>query len=161
MEKTNVCRILDQKKIKYEMFEYPHIDGVCVDGIEVAKLLNQDFNQVFKTLVCISNTKHYFVCVVGVSHELDLKKCAKAFNQKSLEMIPLKDLLNTTGYIRGGCSPIGMKKAFETVVDIDALNYSEIIFSAGKIGYQVKMNPKDLEKLIKVKFLDIKKVDLC
>lgn len=157
MEKTNVMRILDQRKIKYECFEYPHEDGVCVDGIEVAMLLDQDPNQVFKTLVTVSNTKHYYVCVVGVAHELDLKKCAKAFNVKSLEMIPVKELLNITGYIRGGCSPIGMKKSFDTVIDIDAKEYDNIIFSAGKIGYQVKMNPNDLSKLIKVKFEDIKK----
>ena len=150
-------RILDQKKIKYECYEYPHEDGVCVDGIEVAYLLNQDPNQVFKTLVTVSNTKHYYVCVVGVAHELDLKKCAKVFNVKSLEMIPVKELLNITGYIRGGCSPIRMKKSFETVIDIDSNDYDNIIFSAGKIGYQVKMNPKDLEKLIRVKFADIKK----
>ena len=157
MEKTNVMRILDQKKIKYDCFEYPHEDGVCVDGIDVAMLLNQDPNQVFKTLVTVSNSKHYYVCVVGVAHELDLKKCAKAFNEKSLEMIPVKELLNITGYIRGGCSPIGMKKPFKTVVDIDAKEYDEIIFSAGKIGYQIKMNPNDLSKLINVKFEDIKK----
>jgi len=157
MEKTNVMRILDQKKIKYECYEYPHTDGVCVDGIEVAMLLDQDPNQVFKTLVTVSNTKHYYVCVVGVAHELDLKKCAKALNVKSLEMIPVKELLNITGYIRGGCSPIGMKKAFETVVDSNALEYDNIIFSAGKIGYQVKVNPNDLNKLIRVKFADIKK----
>ena len=149
MEKTNVMRILDQKKIKYECYEYPHTDGVCVDGIDVAMLLDEDPNQVFKTLVTVSNTKHYY--------ELDLKKCAKAFNVKSLEMIPVKELLNITGYIRGGCSPIGMKKSFETVVDIDAKEFDNIIFSAGKIGYQVKMNPNDLSKLIRVKFEDIKK----
>ena len=157
MEKTNVMRILEQRKIKYEAFEYAHEDGVCVDGIEVAMLLNQDPNQVFKTLVTVSNTKHYYVCVVGVAHELDLKKCAKAFNVKSLEMIPVKELLNITGYIRGGCSPIGMKKQFDTVIDIDAKEYDNIIFSAGKIGYQVKVNPNDLSKIIKVKFEDIKK----
>ena len=157
MEKTNVMRLLDQKKIKYQTYEYPHEDGVCVDGIEVAMLLDQDPNQVFKTLVTVSNTKHYYVCVVGVAHELDLKKCAKAFNVKSLEMIPVKELLNITGYIRGGCSPIGMKKSFDTVIDIDAKEFDNIIFSAGKIGYQIKINPNYLYKLIKVKFEDIKK----
>ena len=157
MEKTNVMRILDQRKIKYECYEYPHEDGVCVDGIEVAMLLDQDPNQVFKTLVTVSNTKHYYVCVVGVAHELDLKKCAKALNVKSLEMIPVKELLNITGYIRGGCSPIGMKKSFDTVIDIDAKEFDNIIFSAGKIVYQIKMNPNVLSKLIKVKFEDINK----
>ena len=160
MEKTNVMRILDQKKIKYECFEYPHTDGVCVDGIEVAMLLDQDPNQVFKTLVTVSNTKHYYVCVVGVAHELDLKKCAKAFNVKSLEMIPVKEINNITGYIRGGCSPIGMKKAFPTIIDESALLYENIIFSGGKIGLQIEMNPKDLEKLIRVSFKEITRSDV-
>ena len=157
MEKTNVCRILDQKKIKYEFYEYPHTDGVCVDGIEVAMLLDEDPNMVFKTLVTVSQSKHYYVCVVPVAHELDLKKCAKEFNEKSLDMIPVKELLNVTGYIRGGCSPIGMKKPYKTVMDITAKDYDNVIFSAGKIGYQVKMNPSDLSKLINIKFADIKK----
>ena len=91
MEKTNAMRILDQKKIQYNTYEYPHEEGVCVDGITVAKLLNQDPNKVFKTIVCVDNTKHYFVCVVPVMCEIDLKKAAKAFNVKSLDMIAVKE----------------------------------------------------------------------
>lgn len=156
MDKTNAMRILDQHKIPYEGMEYPHEEGVCVDGVTVAALIGEDNNKVFKTLVCVDNTKHYFVCVIPVAFELDLKKAAKAFKVKSLSMIPVKELLPTTGYIRGGCSPIGMKKQFKTIVDSSALNYEYIIFSGGKIGTQIKMNPTNLTKLIPVIFEDIK-----
>lgn len=159
MEKTNVMRILDQKKIKYKMHEYPHTDGVVVDGENVAKLLNQDPSQVFKTLVTIGNDKKYYVCVIPVLKELDLKQAAKAFNVKSLEMIHVKDINQVTGYIRGGCSPIGMKKSYPTVIDSSALNYDKIIFSAGKIGYQVEMDPRLLKNIIRVDFNDITRGD--
>ncbi len=152
MEKTNVMRILDQKKIKYNTYEYPHNDNECVDGENVAKLLNQDPKRVFKTLVLQGNDKKYYVCVIPVLAELDLKLAAKCFNVKSLEMIHVKELLGITGYIRGGCSPIGMKKQFQTIIDISSKNYDTIIFSAGKIGYQVEMNPNDLEKIIRVNY---------
>ena len=155
MEKTNVMRILEQKKIKYLAHEYPHEEGVCVEGSVVASLLGQDPKQVFKTLVCVDNTKHYFVCVLPVLNELDLKKAAKAAGVKSLDMIAVKELLPLTGYVRGGCSPIGMKKTFNTIVNDTALNFDTIIFSGGKIGVQVEMNPNDLSKLIKVSFKDI------
>lgn len=155
MEKTNVMRILDQKKIKYEPLKYPHEDGVFVDGITVAELLNLDKNEVFKTLVARGCSKHYYVFVIPVAEELDLKKAAKAVKEKSIELISVKELLEITGYIRGGCSPIGMKKQFITVFHISAKNLENIIFSAGKIGYQVKMNPKDLAKIIRVEFGDI------
>lgn len=154
MDKTNVMRILDQKKIKYAVYEYPHEEGGCVDGCEVAKLLNQNPLQVFKTLVCVSNNEH-FVCAIPVSKELDLKKAAKAFNVKSLEMVAVKELLPLTGYIRGGCSLIGMKKSFKTIMDDSALNYSNVIFSGGKIGLQIDMNPNDLKKLIRIDFKNI------
>lgn len=154
MDKTNVMRILDQKKIKYAVYEYPHEEGVCVDGCEVAKLLNQNPLQVFKTLVCVSNNEH-FVCAIPVSKELDLKKAAKAFNVKSLEMVAVKELLPLTGYIRGGCSLIGMKKSFKTIMDDSALNYSNVIFSGGKIGLQIDMSPNDLKKLIRIDFKNI------
>ena len=160
MEKTNAIRMLDQKKIKYNTYEYPHEDGVCVDGETVAKLLNQNPDMVFKTLVTVGNDKRYYVCVVPVKSELDLKKAAKAFNVKSLEMIPVKEINNITGYIRGGCSPIGMKKAFPTIIDESALLYENIIFSGGKIGFQIEMNPKDLEKLIRVSFKEITRSDV-
>ena len=154
MEKTNVMRILDQKKIKYNSYEYPHDDSE-IDGISVANKLGQDHNKVFKTLVCVSKSKKNYVFVVPVAHELDLKKCAKAVLEKSVEMISVKELLPLTGYVRGGCSPIGMKKSFQTVVHKSALDFDTIIFSAGKIGYQVEINPLDLKKLIRVSFEDI------
>ena len=160
MEKTNAIRMLDQKKIKYNTYEYPHEDGVCVDGETVAQLLNQNPDTVFKTLVTVGNDKRYYVCVVPVKQELDLKKAAKAFGVKSLEMIAVKDINNVTGYIRGGCSPIGMKKVFPTIIDESALLYENIIFSGGKIGLQIEMNPKDLEKLIRVSFKEITRSDV-
>lgn len=150
-------RILEQKKIKYSVNEYPHVEGVAVEGLEVARLLGQDPKKVFKTLVTVDNTKHYHVMVVPVEYELDLKKCAKASNVKSLEMIQVKELLPLTGYVRGGCSPIGMKKTFPTLVDITAKELDSILFSAGKIGLQIEMNPNDLSKIIKVEFADLKK----
>lgn len=152
MDKTNAMRILDQKKIKYNTYEYPHEEGVCVEGTEVARLLNEDPKTVFKTLVTIGNDKRYYVCVVPVECELDLKAAAKAFGIKSLEMIHVKDINAITGYIRGGCSPIGMKKIFPTVVDKSAEGLDRIIFSGGKIGLQIEMNPSDLAKIIRVKF---------
>lgn len=155
MEKTNVMRILDQKKIAYEALTYPHEENVCVDGAQVAKLLNIDSKIVYKTLVTIGNSKHYYVFVIPVLQELDLKKCAKAVNEKSIALINFKDLLSITGYIRGGCSPIGMKKLFKTVFDISAQTQDKIIFSAGKIGYQVKVNPKDIAKLLNASYNDL------
>ncbi len=159
MEKTNVMRILDQKKINYHTYEYPHEDKVAVDGATVAKLLNQNPDQVFKTLVAVSNTKHYYVFVIPVLKELDLKLCAKAVNEKAVELIPVKDLLPITGYIRGGCSPIGMKKQFKTVIDELALQFDSIIFSAGKIGYQVEMQVQDIKKIIPVSFAFVTKLN--
>ncbi len=157
MEKTNAMRMLDQKKIKYNVYEYPHVEGEAVDGFNVAKLLNEDPRFVYKTLVCVDNTKHYRVCVVNVCDEIDLKKAAKAFNVKSLEMIAVKELLPLTGYIRGGCSPLGMKKVFPTIIDETALANDKIIFSGGKIGLQIEMNPNEISKLIKVEFKDIRR----
>ena len=157
MIKTNAMRILDSKKIKYNTYEYPHEEGVAVDGLTVANLLNQDVNRVFKTLVLVGNDKKYYVAVVPVEAELDLKVCAREFNVKSLEMIHVKDINSITGYIRGGCSPIGMKKALPTIMDISALNYDTVIFSGGLIGLQIEMNPKDLEKVIRISFKNIRR----
>lgn len=161
MEKTNAMRILDSKKINYEVHTYPHEDGVCVDGQTVAKLLGQDPTTVFKTIVCISNTKKYFVCVIPVLDELDLKKAASVFRVKSLELVAVKDLLPLTGYVRGGCSPIGMKKVFPTALDASAINKDFIIFSGGRIGLQIQMNPKELSKIIQVRFEDIRRNEQC
>ncbi len=157
MEKTNAMRMLDQKKIKYNVYEYPHVEGETVDGFNVAKLLNEDPKYVFKTLVCVDNTKHYRVCVVNVVDEIDLKKARKAFGVKSLEMIAVKELLPLTGYVRGGCSPLGMKKVFPTIIDEKALENDRIIFSGGKIGLQIEMNPNEITKLLRVDFKDIRR----
>ncbi len=152
-DKTNVMRILDSKKIKYTPHYY---EGVVV-GIDVVNTLGENPNQAFKTLVTKSNTNNYFVFVVPVSKELDLKKAAKFVGQKSIEMIKQKDLLPLTGYIHGGCSPFGMKKYFRTVVDISANSFETIFVSAGKIGAQVELNVSDIEKVIRVEFKDIVK----
>ena len=154
-EKTNVMRILDSKKINYNSYSYANTNAVS--GMEVAKTLNQDPNRVFKTLVTVSNSKKHYVFVVPVCKELNLKKAAKSVNEKKVEMIKQKDLLPLTGYVHGGCSPIGLKKTFKVVIDISAKNFNEIIFSGGKIGYQVEVELKDLEKVINCKFDDIVK----
>lgn len=147
-EKTNVMRLLDRKKIEYNHYTYSN----AVNGVEVAKILNQDENRVFKTLVTVGKSRNNYVFVIPVAKELDLKAAAKSVGEKSIEMLKLKDLLPLTGYIHGGCSPIGMKKIFTTVVDETAKNYERIIFSGGKIGYQVEMSPKDLEKFLPLSF---------
>ena len=152
-EKTNVMRILDQKKIPYQ--HYCYADTAAVSGVEVAKVLGQDPAQVFKTLVTESGKGGHYVFVIPVGEELDLKKAAKAVGEKSIAMLKSKDLLTLTGYIHGGCSPIGMKKQFTTVVDQTAQCFDTIIFSAGKIGYQVEVNPLDLQKLIRCEFADL------
>lgn len=154
IQKTNAMRILDQAKLPYEVFTYEHGKD-AVDGITVANMLHQDPESVFKTLVTISNTKEYFVFVVPVAHELDLKKCAKAVGVKSVEMIHVKDINKITGYIRGGCSPIGMKKAYTTTFHETCQLYDKIMFSGGKIGYQIAMHPKDCIDLIHATCADI------
>lgn len=152
-EKTNVMRILDQNKIEYVTHCYTDTDAVS--GMEVANVLKQDPNQVFKTLVTIGASKTYYVYLVPVNRELDLKKCAKIVNEKSIEMIKSKDLLSLTGYIHGGCSPIGMNKMFKTIIDISASNFNTIIFSGGKIGYQVELSLSELNKVITFELGDI------
>lgn len=153
MEKTNVMRILEQKKVPYQAYTYADTDAIS--GTEVAEALNQNPKQVFKTLVTVGASKRNYVFVVPVCSELHLKKAAKAVGEKSIEMIKSKELLPLTGYIHGGCSPIGMKKLFKTVVDASAKEYDAIFFSAGKIGYQVQVAPGDLKKVIPYEFGDI------
>ncbi|MBO5303175.1 MAG: Cys-tRNA(Pro) deacylase [Lachnospiraceae bacterium] len=153
IEKTNVMRILEQKKINYKSYEYAATEAIS--GVEVADILNQDKNQVFKTLVTIGNSKNYYVFMIPVHKELDLKKAAKAVGEKSIAMIKSKELLPLTGYIHGGCSPIGMKKQFRTTVDISAENFQTIIFSGGKIGYQVEVAMEDLKQLVRAELADI------
>ena len=146
-EKTNVMRLLDGKKIAYKSHDYSMSEAVS--GEEVAAFLGQDAKRVFKTLVTVSSSKKNYVFVIPVSCELDLKKAAKAAGEKKIEMIKSKELLGLTGYIHGGCSPIGMKKYFPTFVDKTAENFDTIFFSAGRIGYQVEMSLEDLKKIIR------------
>lgn len=151
--KTNVMRILDQKKINYNSYCYAETGETR--GTEVARLLNQDPNQVFKTLVTVAASRKNYVFVIPVNKELNLKKAAKAVNEKKIEMIKSKELLPLTGYVHGGCSPIGMKKQFTTVVDGSAQEFDTIFFSAGKIGYQVQVALEDLKKVIRLEFHDL------
>lgn len=153
MEKTNVMRILDQKKIKYQSYYYG--DTSAISGVEVATALNQDFRRVFKTLVTVSNSKKYYLFMIPVDKELDLKKAAKSVSCKSISMLSSKELLPLTGYVHGGCSPIGMKKKFLTVINSSALEFPTIIFSAGKIGYQVEVAVCDLEHLLHCQFASV------
>ena len=153
IQKTNVMRVLDQKKVPYEMYTYA--DTEAISGVEVAAVLGQNPNQVFKTLVTVGASKKNYVFVIPVCSELNLKKAAKAVGEKSIEMIKSKELLPLTGYIHGGCSPIGMKKFFTTTIDETAKDWDTIIFSAGKIGYQVEVSLENLSKVIRYELKDI------
>lgn len=153
MEKTNVMRVLDSKKVKYKSYSYANTDALS--GTEVASVLKQNPKQVFKTLVTIGKSNKNYVFVVPIEKELDLKKGAAAVGEKKIEMIKSKELLALTGYIHGGCSPIGMKKFFTTVIDKSAENFDTIIFSAGKIGYQVEVSLNDLSKVIRFSLFDL------
>lgn len=153
-EKTNVMRLLEQKKVPYQ--SYCYVESGTTVGTEVAAVLGQNPSQVFKTLVTVGGkTKQNFVFVIPVNKELDLKKAATAVGEKSIEMIKSKELLPLTGYIHGGCSPIGMKKFFTTTVDESAKEFTTIFFSAGKIGYQVEVSPENLGKMIRFQFADL------
>lgn len=152
-EKTNVMRLLDQKKLPYKSHFYG--DGEAISGQEVAAALGQDPNAVFKTLVCVGKSGEHYVFVVPVSKELSLKQAAKSVGEKSVEMIKMKELLPLTGYIHGGCSPVGMKKLFKTTADSSAANYSTICFSGGKIGCQVEMSVIDLQKIIPLRLAEL------
>lgn len=152
-EKTNVMRILDKKKIKYTSHSYVNTDAIS--GVEVASVLGQDPKQVFKTLVTIGKSKNYYIFVIPVEKELDLKKAAKSVGEKSIEMIKSKDLLPLTGYIHGGCSPIGTRKQFITTIDISVKDFETLIFSAGKIGYQIELNLEELKKVIRFQLADL------
>ena len=152
--KTNVMRLLDKAKITYKAHTYDHSDG-AIDGAAVAEKMGQNPEQVFKTLVTKGAGRDYYVFVVPVLKELDLKKAAKSVGEKHVEMIHVKDINKVTGYIRGGCSPIGMKKQFVTVFDKSAENIETIIVSAGKIGYQIELAPKDLIELVGAKTAEI------
>ena len=154
-EKTNVMRILDSQKINYKPYYYNSNDAIA--GQDVASLLGENPSQVLKRLVTRAHSKLYYVFVIPVSKELDLKKAAKSVGEKSIEMIKQKELLPLTGYIHGGCSPIGMKKFFKTVVDITSKDFETIYISAGKVGYQIEISVEDLAKVIRVQFDDLVK----
>ena len=152
MEKTNVMRILTQQGIEFTAHEY---DNTMTDGETIAKLLNEPAESVFKTLVTVANTGDHYVFVIPVCCTLDLKKAATAAGVKNIAMIKQKDLLPLTGYIHGGCSPIGMKKPFPTFVEESATLCDKIYFSAGKVGYQVQLAPDDLINLIGAEYRDL------
>ena len=145
-EKTNVMRILDKLKINYSSHSYANT--TAVSGLEVAEVLNQDPKRVFKTLVTVGKSQKYYVFVIPVAAELNLKKAAQSVKEKSIEMIKAKELLPLTGYIHGGCSPVGMKKLFTTTIDASAADNDTILVSAGKIGYQVELSLAELNKAI-------------
>lgn len=151
--KTNALRILDSKKIDYEVIDYS--SSGMISGVDVADVLGEDYSVVFKTLVTIGKSGNHYVFLVPVDKELDLKLGAIAVGEKNVEMVKSKDLLSLTGYIHGGCSPIGMKKFFTTTIDESALDHEKIFFSAGKIGLQVQVNVKDIEKVIDVNYKKI------
>ena len=153
--KTNAVRLIEQKKIAHEIFEYTINDGEAVDGLTVAGKIGQPVEHVYKTLVATAGKGNYFVFVIPVDAELNLKAAAKVVGQKKIEMLPVKELLGLTGYIRGGCSPIGMKKLFPTIIEETATRLDYIIVSAGKIGMQIKLAPEDLQKATNGQFASI------
>lgn len=152
-DKTNVMRVLDGKKISYSSHMYE--PDATLSGAEIAAILGEEADKVFKTLVTRGKTGAYYVFVIPVEKELNLKKAAKAVSEKSVAMIPQKELLPLTGYVHGGCSPIGMKKTFPTVIHETAKNYEKIFFSAGKVGYQVEVAVTDLERVIRYTLEDV------
>ena len=153
-EKTNVMRILEQKKTEYESILYE--TSVTNAGI-IAEKLGEDPSSVFKTLVTVGKSREHYVFMIPANEELDLKKAALAAGEKSIEMIPQKELLPLTGYVHGGCSPIGMKKQFETFIDITASGKERICFSGGKVGFQVRVRYEDLKKVISITESDLVK----
>lgn len=148
--KTNVMRILDKENIVYNIYTYEVRDN-SIDGISVANKLGISVKKVFKTLVTKGHSGDFYVFVIPVAKELNLKAAARSVEEKSVEMIKVNDMLKITGYIRGGCSPIGMKKAYTTVIDESSVDLDRIIVSGGKIGFQVEINPKDLIRLVNAK----------
>lgn len=153
IEKTNAMRILDQKKVAYK----EHMLGItdAVSGVETAALLNVDESLVFKTLVTVGKSLEHYVFVIPVASELDLKKAAACVGEKSVEMVKSKDLLSLTGYVHGGCSPIGMKKFFKTTIDESALKTDRIFFSGGRIGFQIETSIEELKKAIAFQIKDV------
>ena len=156
-DKTNAMRILERQKVAYIPHSYPHEEGVAVDGATVAALIGRDPLDVYKTLVAVGASKGHYVFVIPVEAELDLKKAAKAAGEKSVAMLPLKELTPLTGYVRGGCSPVGMKKAFPTFFHDAAVERQTILVSAGRIGSQVEVEPEALCQAVRGQFADLVK----
>ncbi len=154
-QKTNVMRTLDQKKIPYTPYAYPVPDGAAPDGVTVAALLGKDASAVYKTLVTQGASKRYYVFVIPVTAQLDLKKCAKAAGEKKVEMIRQKELLPLTGYVHGGCSPVGMKKPFPTFFHEAVLSLPTVTVSAGKVGRQIELEPQAILRLLNAKTADL------
>ncbi|KQL55489.1 hypothetical protein AN964_12760 [Heyndrickxia shackletonii] len=154
--KTNAMRILDKEKIAYSIITYNPDDGK-IDGVSVAEKIGRDTYDVYKTLITQGSSKQYYVFVIPVKEELDLKKAAKAVGDKKVEMIPVKDITKVSGYIRGGCSPIGMKKLYPTFIDSNAESLQNIIVSGGKIGMQIELLVADLLSIVHGKFADLTK----
>ena len=153
--KTNAMRMLERAKVSYTAHEYPHEEGQAVDGANVARLTGQDPARVFKTLVTQGADRNYYVFVVPVLAELDLKKAAKAAGDKNMELVAVKELLGLTGYIRGGCSPVGMKKHYPTFIDETCTLWDEIAVSAGARGHQMIVPPQPLAELVGAELTDI------
>ena len=154
-QKTNAIRSLEQKKIDFKVYNYSQEEAIS--GVEVASTLGQNPDMVFKTLVTVGKSGNHYVFMIPVAKELDLKKAAKAVGEKNIEMIKSKDLLPLTGYIHGGCSPVGMKKFFTTTIDETAKNYPTIMFSGGAIGFQVETSLSELAKVIRFSTADLTK----
>ena len=148
ISKTNAMRILDKEKINYEIYTYDVSDNIT-DGISVALKTGKKVEEVYKTLVTQGISKTFYVFVIPVDKELDLKKIAALTKEKKIDMIPMKDLLSITGYVKGGCSPVGMKKLFQTFFHEDILNLQTIIVSGGKVGIQIELSPNDLISITK------------
>jgi Cys-tRNA(Pro)/Cys-tRNA(Cys) deacylase len=152
--KTNAARILDKENVAHEVLQYDPQDGK-IDGVSVAAKIGYPAETVYKTLVAAGSSKQHYVFIIPVAEELDLKAAAKAAGEKKIEMVPVKEILNLTGYIRGGCSPLGMKKPFPSFLARQAESLDEIIVSAGKIGMQLKLAPEDLIKTMNGQYADV------
>lgn len=151
--KTNAVRFLERNKVAYELLTYECSE--FIDGLHTAELTGAPVEQSYKTLVMQGKSRQYYVFVIPIAREVDLKAAAKSVSEKSVEMIPVKDLTAITGYVRGGCSPLGMKKQFPTVIDITAQSYPDIYISGGRIGTTIKVNPLDLARVTHAVFADV------
>lgn len=152
--KTNAIRMVEAEGIPYNMYTYEAPDGF-LDGVSVARSLGQDPDRVFKTLVTVGSSREHYVCVIPVAEELDLKKAARHFGEKKMEMLPSKEITAVTGYIKGGCSPVGMKKPLATAIDASAENAGDIIVSGGKVGLQMELDAEALRRITGAEFAEL------